>query len=44
MIYLKVMDKEGEIEISELTFEGRHQIIYEAEELIKQLQEMQDQE
>jgi len=44
MIYLKVMDEKGEVETSDLTFEGRYHIIVEAEALIKELQELQDQE
>ena len=38
MIYLKVINKKGEVDISDLTFEGLNQIKYEAEELIKELE------
>jgi len=38
MIYLKVIDEKGEVDISDLTFEGLHQIKFEAEELIKDLE------
>jgi len=44
MIYLKVTDKSGEVDISDLTFEGRQQIIYEAKELIEELEEIQNKE
>jgi len=39
MIYLKVIDEKGEVDISDLTFEGLNQIKYEAEELIRDLEE-----
>ena len=39
MIYLKVIDEKGEVDISDLTFEGLNQIKFEAEELIKDLEE-----
>jgi len=42
MIYLKVIDEKGEVDISDLTFEGRNQIIFEAKELIQTLEELQD--
>ncbi len=39
MIYLKVVDGDGEVDISDLTFEGLNQIKHECEEMIKDLDE-----
>ena len=44
MIYLKVIDEKGEVDISDLTFEGLNQIKFEAEELIKDLDDRIDDE
>ena len=44
MIYLKVIDEKGEVDITDLTFEGLNQIKFEAEQLIKDLEERMSKE
>ena len=44
MINLKVIDEKGEVDITDLTFEGLNQIKYEAEQLIHELEERMNKE